>query len=91
MVSTQPDGRINLLVEDYVALIDNVSIRGIATNELPDVREYLESFERIPADKRHGIVQRPDLKRGSGAGDSPTVYIKFYTNCTDRNEGMVID
>lgn len=48
-------GRVSIIAAGREA-IDDFSIVSISSNELPDVRLYLQALEKIPPEKRKGIV-----------------------------------
>lgn len=69
-----PAGRISL-ISRASHQIDNLVIRSISSNDLPDASEYLEELAKIPKDKRRGCVPVYSIK-ASRPGTNVTVW--FY-------------
>jgi hypothetical protein len=88
IVPMESDGRVTLMLRPDV-LIDNLVIQGISTNDLPDMRKYLDAFNRIPVEKRRGIVPLPELKVGPGVANASSVFVKIFTNCNERGLGTL--
>lgn len=86
VVPMERDGRITLQVV-FDALIDNMVLESVSTNELPDVRKYMEAYDRIPAGQRRGAVRLPSLTRGRNPENPAAVSVRFYTNITEVAEG----
>jgi hypothetical protein len=69
-----PDSRLTLVLRGG-HMIDNLSIRSIRPDELPDAGEYLRAIERIPEEERIGTVVLPELK---AAVPGKQMIVEFY-------------
>jgi RNA polymerase sigma-70 factor, ECF subfamily len=68
------DGRISIVCTGDHQL-DDLEIRSIAVEDLPDAGEYLRAIERIPKEQRRGMVALPGLKM---AVPGKQVIAEFY-------------
>ncbi|MBA4388696.1 MAG: hypothetical protein C0404_11995 [Verrucomicrobia bacterium] len=63
IVQRAPDSRFRLAFRGGHR-IDDLRIRSIRPDELPDVSQYLAAVSNIPSEKREGTVLLPQLKPG---------------------------
>lgn len=61
MAYDKPAGRVILYLRGRMR-IDDLTVREIAPNELPEVSEYLAALERIPVPQRVGTIMIPELR-----------------------------
>ena len=89
--SIEADSRVTLQLEPVV-LLDDLTIRAVTTNEVPDASTYLRAIEKIPPEKRRGEVPVPGLKLGSSPRNNDNVkfvLMRFFTNCNEYGEGTL--
>jgi hypothetical protein len=70
----KPGGRLKMFVRGQHR-IDDLTIRSIRPEDVPDISEYLRAVEKIPPEKRKGNVPMPDLKPGR---QHKHVWIQFH-------------
>ncbi len=60
VVEPSPDARLRLKFRGRHR-VDDMTLRSAAPDDLPDLAVYLDALEKIPSDRRTGVVPLPDL------------------------------
>ncbi len=59
-----PDSRLSLMGRGRF-ILDDLTVRAIAPENIPDLTRYIEALESVPPERREGTVALPQLAPGS--------------------------
>jgi RNA polymerase sigma factor (sigma-70 family) len=75
MQATTPTGRINLSTLNDTR-IDNIEIRRISADQLPEIDRFRDSLNKIPESQRHGTVAAPGLTADDSGRELMIIFLE---------------